>query len=76
MSISEISPIGACQVSVAPAGLTIVSGLTYDNTSGTFAAANSGAQLIFNSKNIDMMIPSGMNPNIFCDTRDTTFLGK
>jgi hypothetical protein len=73
-SISD--SVTAYAVSVAPAGLTVVTGPTYNNASGTFVANDSGAQLSFNSQNIDMMVPSGMNNNIFCDTRDTTFSGR
>ena len=68
----------AYQVSVAPSGLTVVTGATIDNTaSPTFVANSAGVvNQNFNSQNIDFMIPSGMNPNVYCDTRDTTLSGR
>ena len=68
----------AYQVSVAPSGLTVVTGATINNTgSPTFVANSAGVvNQSFNSQNIDFMIPSGMNPNVYCDTRDTTLSGR
>ena len=70
--------VSAYQVSVAPSGLTVVTGATIDNTSSpTFVATSGGVvNQSFNSQNIDFMIPSGMNPNIYCDTRDTTLSSR
>jgi len=68
----------AYQVNVAPSGLIVVTGATIDNTgSPTFVANNAGiVNQSFNSQNLDFMIPSGQNPDIYMDTRDTTLSGR
>ena len=70
--------VSAYTVQEAPSGLTVVTGSTIDNTgSPTFVANNAGVvNQAFNSQNIDFMIPSGMNPDIYLDTRDTTLSGR
>ena len=62
------------QVNIAPSGLTVVTGATIDNTgSPTFVANNAGGvNQSFNSQNLDFMIPSGQNDNLYIDTRNTT----
>jgi hypothetical protein len=70
--------VSSYTVQVAPSGLTTVSGATIDNTgSPTFVANNAGVvNQAFNSQNLDFMIPSGNNPDIYLDTRDTTLSGR
>ena len=66
------------QVNVAPSGLTVVTGATIDNVSSpTFVANNAGiVNQTFNSQNLDFMIPSGQNDNLYIDTRNTTLSGR
>lgn len=66
------------QVNIAPSGLTVVTGATIDNTgSPTFVANNAGGvNQSFNSQNLDFMIPSGQNDNLYIDTRNTTLSGR
>jgi hypothetical protein len=63
-------------VSVAPSGLTEVVGATITPTDTAFVADSNGLiNKIFNTQRIDFSIPSGMNDNIFMDTRETTLSG-
>jgi hypothetical protein len=61
------------QVSVAPSGLTIVGPVSTDTAGGTpFVQNDIGfVNTQFVSTNVDFQIPSGMNDNIFLDTRET-----
>ena len=65
-------------VNIAPAGLTVVTGATIDNTgSPTFIANSGGIQSqTFSTANLDFMIPSSQNDNVFIDTRNTTLSGR
>jgi hypothetical protein len=66
--------VSSYTVQVASSELTVATGATIDNTgSPTIVANNAGVvNQAFNSQNIDFMIPSGMTPDIYLDTRDTT----
>jgi len=68
----------AYTVNVAPSGLPVVTGSTIDNTgSPTFVANAAGVvNQSFNAQNLDFMIPSGQNDDIYMDTRDTTLSGR
>jgi hypothetical protein len=63
-------------VSVAPSGLTEVVGATISPSDNAFVEDGNGLiNKIFNTQRIDFSIPSGMNDNIFMDTRETTLSG-
>jgi hypothetical protein len=67
--------VNSYSVSVAPSGLTSVSGATISTT--VFVANNAGlVNQLFNPQNIDFTIPAGMNENVFLDTQQTTLSFK